>query len=143
MKKIILLTFFALANLFLCGCGEYIIINGVSYRVLSEDEERAMLSFARMTLLNSGEKMTAQQKNFIRTQTPKIRISYTGDKSGRASYEWIFNDEILFRLNCDGEFLTDSMAVNARKVNLVENLKKGEKSNLEKLTLKEMDFDKK
>lgn len=143
MRKIILLTFLVLANLFFCGCGEYVIINGVSCRVLSEEEERAMLSFARLTLLNSGEKMTPQQKHFIRTQNPKIRISYSGNKSGRASYEWIFSDEILFRLNCEGEFLSDSMNVNARKVNLVENLKKGEKSNLEKLTLKEMNFDKK
>ena len=97
-----------------------------------------MLSFARLTLLNSEQKLTQSQKNFILNTMPDTRISYTGDKRGRISYEWICNDEIMVRLNCEGEFLSRNMRVNARKINLNEDLKKGQKSALEKLTLKEI-----
>ena len=48
------------------------------------------------------------------------------------------NGEIMVRLNCEGEFLSRNMRVNARKINLNEDLKKGQKSALEKLTLKEI-----
>ena len=122
----------------LAGCGEHVIINGISYRVMSQSEEKEMLSFARLTLLNSEQNLTPAQKNFILNTQPSIRISYTGNKSGRASYEWIINDEVMVRLNCEGEFLSSNMRVNARKVNLNETLKKGQKSGLQKLTLKEI-----
>lgn len=138
MKKIFVLLLMALFSVFAGGCGEHIIINGVSYRVLDADEEKEMLSFARLTLLNSEQKLTPAEKNFILNTQPLIRISYTGNKYGRASYEWICNDEVMVRLNCEGEFLSSNMKVNARKINLNENIKKGQKSGLEKLTLKEL-----
>ena len=121
----------------LAGCGEHIIVNGVSYRVLSKAEEREMLSFARITLLN-GEKLTPAQKSFILNTQPVIRLSYNGNKRGRASYEWICSDDVMVRLNCEGEFLTENMRISARKINLKENLNKDKSSNLEKITLKEI-----
>lgn len=138
MNRFFVCCVIAVFSVLLSGCGEHVIVNGVSYRVLSKEEEKEMLSFARLTLLNSEQKLTQSQKNFILNTMPDTRISYTGDKRGRISYEWICNDEIMVRLNCEGEFLSRSMRVNARKINLNENLKKGQKSALEKLTLKEI-----
>lgn len=141
MKKIFIGLIGCMMLLLCSGCGEHIIVNGVSYRALSEDEYNAMIAFARMTLIN-GEKLTAGQQNFIRTQKPSIRISYTGNKAGRASYEWIITDDIMVRLNCEGEFLSDNMKVNTRKIKLQEDMKKNQKSSLEKLTFKEINVDK-
>ena len=138
MNRFFVCCMIAVFTVLLSGCGEHVIVNGVSYRVLSKEEEKEMLSFARLTLLNSEQKLTQSQKNFILNTMPGTHISYTGDKRGRISYEWICNDEIMVRLNCEGEFLSRNMRVNARKINLNENLKKGQKSALEKLTLKEI-----
>ena len=140
MKKNLIVCIGALFMILLCGCGEYIVVNGVSYRVLSQEEERAMVSFARLTLLNSGEDMTAAQRNYITYNEPEIYLSYKGNRSGKASYEWCCSDDVLFRVNCEGEFLTSNMNVNARKINLREDLKKGESSKLERLTLQEIEF---
>lgn len=140
MKKTFMFSIFALICIFFCGCGERVIVNGIAYNVLNAEEEKEMLSFARMTLLNSNQKFTQKQKNFILNTMPDIRISYTGDKAGRISYEWICDDDFMVRLNCNGEFLSSNMQVSARKIDLSEDIKKGQKSGLEKLTFKEIKF---
>ena len=139
MKKFIYGLIMSLSILFAAGCGEHIIVNGVSYRILSEQEEKDMLQFARITLLQN-EKLTLAQQNYIKKTEPQIRLSYTGNKTGRASYQWICDDAVMVRVNCDGKFLTSDMNVNTRKTNLQETIKKGEKSSLEKLTLKEIEY---
>ena len=88
MNRFFVCCMIAVFTVLLSGCGEHIIVNGVSYRVLSKEEEKEMLSFARLTLLNSEQKLTQSQKNFILNTMPDTRISYTGDKRGRISYEW-------------------------------------------------------
>lgn len=129
----------ALVLLICTGCGEHIIVNGVSYRVLSKEEEKEMVQFARMTLIK-GEKLTLAQQNFVRSNDPEIRLSYTGDKTGRASYQWICDDAVMLRLNCEGEFLSENMQVNTRKTKMEEKLEKGGKTALEKLTFKEIEY---
>lgn len=159
IKKISMALFFMLIAAAFSGCGEKVIINGRSYRALSKAEEEQMLLFARLTLTNSSDKisfvidplvtkpgpstpreknLTESQKKFIMTTMPQIQISYTGNKSGKASYEWIYNDQIMFRVNCEGEFLTESMRVNTRKMNLKEIIGAGKTPVLEKLTFKEI-----
>lgn len=139
MQKMIYGLLVALVLLICTGCGEHIIINGVSYRVLSKEEEKEMVQFARMTLIK-GEKLTLAQQNYIRSNEPEVRISYTGSKIGRASYQWICDDAVMVRLNCEGEFLSENMKVNTRKTKLQEKVKKGEKAVLEKLTFKEIQY---
>lgn len=139
MQKMIYGLLGALVLLICTGCGEHIIINGVSYRVLSQEEEKEMVQFARITLIK-GEKLTIAQQNFVRSKEPEIRLTYTGDKKGRASYQWICDDAVMLRLNCEGEFLTEDMKVNTRKTKLQEKIKKGEKTAIEKLTFKEIEY---
>ena len=139
MKKFICGLITVLLAVFAAGCGEHIIVNGVSYRVLTEEELKEMVQFARITLIQN-EKLTPAQQNYIRKNEPEVRLSYTGSKRGRASYQWICDDFVMVRLNCDGEFLSDNMKINTRKTKLQETIKKGEKSALEKLTLKEIEY---
>lgn len=138
MKKILLCAFFAAASIILSGCGERIIVNGVSYRIMTKEEEKEMLSIARGALLNSDKKLTQAEKNFILSTEPAIKISYNGDKHGKASYEWICNDRVMLRVNFEGPLASSGMSVNTRKINLQEDIKKGQKSNIEKLTFKEI-----
>ena len=139
MKKFIYGLIMSLSILFAAGCGEHIVVNGNSYRILSEQEEKEMLRFARITLLQN-EKLTLAQQNYIKKTEPQVRLSYTGNKTGRASYQWICDDAVMVKVNCDGKFLSSDMNVNTRKTNLQETIKKGEKSSLEKLTLKEIEY---
>lgn len=159
IRKIFITLFCISFAVISAGCGEKIIINGKAYSVLSQEEEQQMLLFARLTLVNSWNKpytkslmvkpqkdttpqenknITQAQKDFIMNTMPEIKLFYTGDKSGRASYEWIFDDTVMFKVNCDGRFLTDSMNVNARKINLKEIIEKGKSPALERLTFKEI-----
>lgn len=162
LKKQFYVIFIVCLMMLFAGCGEHIIVNGNAYRVLTENEEKQMLEFARLTLIGSGDKpglvmlprnrkpgtplpprppsLNKRQKNFIRTTMPRIRLSYTGHKSGRASYEWILDDDVMIRLNCEGRFLTDDMRVNTRKVNLKEVPVNGKSGSLEKLTFKEIPY---
>lgn len=141
MKKITALFWVGILMIVCAGCGEHVIVNGISYRALSSEEQKAMLAFARMTIIN-GEKLTAAEQNYVRTVQPTVRLSYTGDKVGRASYEWIIADDVIVRLNCEGEFLSDNMRLNTRKIKLHEDKLKGQKNSLEKLTFKDINVDK-
>ena len=139
MKKFICGLITGLLAVFAAGCGEHIIVNGVSYRVLSEDEQKEMVQFARITLIQN-EKLTPAQQAYIRKNEPDIKLSYTGNKIGKASYQWICDDAVMVRLNCDGKFLSDEMNINTRKTKLKEAVKKVEAPALEKLTFKEIEF---
>ena len=93
MKKNLIVCIGALFMILLCGCGEYIVVNGVSYRVLSQEEERAMVSFARLTLLNSGEDMTAAQRNYI---TYNESIIENGLAKAKLSGRFEICDSVIF-----------------------------------------------
>ena len=139
MKKIIYGLIMCFSVIFAAGCGEHVIVNGVSYQALSEQELKEMVRFARITLLQN-EKLTLAQQNYIKKNEPEIRLSYTGNKTGRASYQWICDDAVMVRMNCEGKFLTDNMNINTRKIKLQETIQKDGKSALEKLTLKEIEY---
>lgn len=139
MKKMFYIAVFSVLSMIFSGCGEHIIVNGVSYKILTESEQKEMVQFARLTLIR-GEKLTHAQQNYIRNTEPEIRLSYTGDKTGKASYQWICDDAVMVRLNCSGEFLSDNMSVNTKKIKLAERVGKDGKRVLEKLTFKEIEY---
>ncbi|MBR2722832.1 MAG: hypothetical protein IKB77_00745, partial [Lentisphaeria bacterium] len=77
MKKMFYIAVFSVLSMIFSGCGEHIIVNGVSYKILTESEQKEMVQFARLTLIR-GEKLTHAQQNYIRNTEPEIRLSYTG-----------------------------------------------------------------
>ncbi len=123
-----LLLVFGITVLTMTGCGEKILINGKYYSILSAEEELAMIEFARQTLTSKSNNLPPAACNFIKSTEPKVTLYYTGDRSGYATYEWIFGDMYAYKLSCRGKFLTEDLDIKVRTQVLMEDLdEKGNK----------------
>ncbi|MBQ9789280.1 MAG: hypothetical protein IJW31_06775 [Lentisphaeria bacterium] len=123
---ITLVAIFAL--ILLSGCGDKILINGKYYYILSAEEEQAMLDFARITLCSPTNDLSPAACSFIRSTEPKIFLTYSGNKSGYAVYEWIFGDMYVYKISCRGKFLTDEMEIKVISQRLLDDIdEKGQK----------------
>lgn len=127
-KKLFLGIFALAAIIFVSGCGDKILINGKYYTILSPEEELAMIEFARLTLTSKSNQLPAAACNFIKSTQPKHTLVYSGNRSGFATYEWIFGDMYSYKITCRGKFLTDDMDVNVVTQLLIDDIdEKGEK----------------
>lgn len=71
------------------GCRSKIAVNGESYSMLNEREERELVMLARETLIRNAKKLVAQDEvEDIRRMEPELRIDYRGDCSGEAVVIW-------------------------------------------------------
>lgn len=96
-----LFTIFMLLTLaFPCGCRNQIEVDGEHYDMLTEDETRQLLAFARETLIqnsplaqkrrspDSPQLLTIEEARKIRSSEPELKIEYRGDCSGEAVVIW-------------------------------------------------------
>ena len=73
----------------LCGgCFKhYKVINGITYEVLSPNEELEMKATARAALAKSRA-LTVQEQEMIKSTPPELKIRYTGNRMGDATVRW-------------------------------------------------------
>lgn len=71
------------------GCRSRIVVNGESYSMLNEREERELVILARETLIRNAKKLVTQDEvEELRRREPELRIDYRGDCSGEAVVIW-------------------------------------------------------
>ena len=88
MKKFLFPAFVLLV--LLCGCkGPTVMVNGVEYEALSEEEVKELCSMSEMYLRNNVPNVISEQESrTIRSFDPECTIKYNGDRSGRAVIRW-------------------------------------------------------
>lgn len=87
--------FVTMLCLFAAGCAHhYRDINGVRMEVLSPKEEIELQSMARATLAKAA-KLSAGDRQFIKNQTPQLKIRYIGDRTGDATVTWNLPDKYV------------------------------------------------
>lgn len=101
-------TFAALLTLFLCGCYETAVINGVRYEVLSEREEKTLVSMAKDSLKRSENALSPRDHYMCMAMEPKLEIKYMADRSGQAKVIWKLDDKNVI-IGIAGEFMTDDV----------------------------------
>lgn len=99
MKKSLFPAFVLLV--LLCGCkGPTVMVNGVEYEALSEEEVKELCSMSEMYLRNNVPNVISEQESrTIRSFDPECTIKYNGDRSGRAVIRWSLpkrNIEVVF-----------------------------------------------
>ena len=109
MKIIHALLLTAVCTLFLCGCsGPKVMVDGVEYEALTEDEVRQLCFLAELYLKNNVPNVISQQEAaMIRRFDPEFQIRYNGDRTGKAIVRWELpkrNIEVVF----DGALLDPS-----------------------------------
>lgn len=71
------------------GCRSRIVVNGESYTMLNEREERELVMLARETLIRNSSKLIAPDDVAeLRRREPELRVDYRGDCSGEAVVIW-------------------------------------------------------
>ena len=99
MKKASFL--FSLLLLLFCGCkGPTVLVDGVEYSALSDEEVKALCAISEMYLRNNVPNVISEQEaRAIRNFDPECNIRYNGDRSGRAVIRWSLpkrNIEVVF-----------------------------------------------
>lgn len=132
MVRLLLLGMLALG---VSGCGEKIFVNGAYYRVLDQNELLTLKEYCRVTLLQSDKVLTPAQKELVRSAEPQMRLIYSGDKAGRATFEWTLGKTDAVRVICEGKFFAYNMHVSTKMMEHVEELKNGRRKTDSTLTL--------
>ena len=71
------------------GCRNQVVVNGRSYAMLNEREERELVMLARETLIRNASKLiTADEVAEVRRLEPETKIDYRGDCFGEAVVCW-------------------------------------------------------
>ena len=109
MKFSIMLLLTIVCSLFFCGCsGPKVMVDGIEYEALTEEEELRLCYLARLYLKNNVPKVISiQEARMISNYDPMCHIKYNGDRTGRAIVRWELtkrNVEVVF----DGELLKPS-----------------------------------
>lgn len=106
MKKLIFVWLMSAVSVLFFGCaGPKVMVNGIEYDALSEEEEKELCNLARLYLSGNVPNVISQQESgLIRRLDPICMIKYNGDRSGRAVIRWELhkrNIEVVF----DGKLL--------------------------------------
>lgn len=110
MKILLLHLFFALAAVcMLCGCtGPKVIVGGMEYDALSDDEIDRLCYLAELYLKNNVPNVvTHAEARQLERFLPVCNIQYNGDRSGRAVVRWELSQRII-EVIFDGKLLTPS-----------------------------------
>ncbi|MBS1370799.1 MAG: hypothetical protein HPZ91_12680 [Lentisphaeria bacterium] len=94
----------------LSGCAPTITVNDTSYKALTASEERHLISAARMLLMKPGRVVTKDEVRIVQKTEPELKITYTGDRSGRAAVRWNAPQKIIV-VHFDGELTDNDVSV--------------------------------
>ena len=88
MRFPVILTLCLVLSALCGGCVKhYKVINGITYEVLSPNEELEMKAAARAALARSRT-LTVQEQERIKNTPPELKIRYTGNRMGDATVRW-------------------------------------------------------
>ena len=109
MKKILILLFSFASIFFFCSCSTpKVMVDGVEYEALTEDDIRQICFLAELYLKNNVPNViTSQESGMIQRFDPIFSVRYNGDRTGRAIVRWELpkrNIEVVF----DGKLLDPS-----------------------------------
>ena len=109
MKFLLTLLLTTASILFFCSCsGPKVMVNGIEYEALTEDEMKKLCYLAELYLKNNVPNLISQKEaNMLTRFAPEFQIKYYGDRTGKAIVKWIFPQrsvEVVF----EGELLETS-----------------------------------
>lgn len=109
MKFLLTLLFTTASMLFFCSCtGPKVMVNGIEYDALTEDEMQYLCYLAELYLKNNIPKVISQKEaDMITHFAPEFQIKYYGNRAGKAIVKWDFPQrsiEVVF----DGNLLERS-----------------------------------
>ena len=88
MRFPVILTLCLVLSALCGGCVKhYKVINGITYEVLSPNEELEMKAAARAALAKS-KALTIPEQEMIKSTQPELKIRYTGNRMGDATVRW-------------------------------------------------------
>jgi len=108
--RIVFLLLTAVFLLGACGCADRkLAFDPGPDDVLTQKEKFALIDYVRGFVLHSrrlSRKLNQAEKDIINRTDPKIRIHYTGPKTGKLNMVWEFFDGRALSALCEGKLQT-------------------------------------
>jgi len=106
--RIILILAGLLFGGLLSGCANYVEVNGVKYKTLTDSQRRELVYRARLALYKNTKLVPKSDYVFIAGNEPEMKIDYAGDRLGTAKLTWKLPKR-HYTIVFDGHLGTDQM----------------------------------